>query len=524
MIEKLIRFLLALSRLPGCGWAQQSINAWRAQEWRRLLARIQVQGAIKKVKNVQKAGGDLLGINSRGGPSDAPRSTPGAAEPGTTIILPRPGRRTVSRTADDPPQESFAELDASALPIRGSGLNPLVDAAAELFCLVGQMRNTPACAQAEALRGSMADKIAAFDRTARVAGAANEQVVAARYALCTLLDETALSTPWGAESQWSRHSLLSQFHGETWGGEKFFLMVERVVAEPARHLPLLELLYVCLALGLQGRWRVLEGGRERLKAIQENLYRTIRGVRGDFERELSLRWRGIPDVRNRLARFVPLWAVGSFTAVALLVAYVGFAWNLARTADPVYARLARIGQEKALLVTMAPLRRTLTLREVLSADITAGLLDVVEQARGSTVEIRGDGLFASGSAEIDPRHGPLMQRIGDALNQFPGRVLVTGHTDNQPLALSRRVRFPTNWDLSQARAEAVSALLGGRLTDPTRLRAEGRGESEPKAANDSPQHRARNRRVEVTLLNGAEPGPQPRAGTTEAALPGRGRS
>ncbi|MGB0128920.1 MAG: type IVB secretion system protein IcmH/DotU, partial [Rhodocyclaceae bacterium] len=490
MIDKLIRFLHALSKLPGCRWALRLIDAWRAQERRRLGVRIQVHGAMRKVKNVHKTGADLLGIKSGGGLGEARHAAPGAVEAGTTIILPRPGGRAVPRTAEEARQEPIVELDAPALPIRGSGLNPLVDAAAELFCLVGRIRTTPACARADALRGRMADKVAAFDRAARVAGAANEQVVAARYAVCTLLDEMALSTPWGAESQWSRHSLLSQFHGETWGGEKFFLMVERILTEPARHLSLLEFMYVCIALGLQGKWRVLEGGRERLKAIQDNLYRTIRGVRGDFERELAPRWRGAPDVRNRLARFVPLWAVASFAAVALLVAYVGFAWNLARTADPVYGRLARIGQDQAMVVAMAPLPRTLTLREVLAADITAGLLEVIEQARGSTVEIRGDGLFPSGSAEIDPRHAPLIQRIGDALNQFPGRVLVTGHTDNQPLAVSRRVRFPTNWDLSQARAEAVSALLNGRLTETARIRAEGRGESEPKVANDSPQHRA----------------------------------
>lgn len=524
MIDKLIRFLLALGKLPGCRWALRLIDGWRAHQRRRLAVRIQVQGAIKKVRNVQKAGADLIGIQSGGGPGEAPQAAPGGAEPGTTIILPRPGGRAVLQPADEVSRAHAAELDAPALPIRGSGLNPLVDAAAALFCLVGQMRTTAACAGAEALRGRMADKIAEFDRAARAAGAANEQVVAARYALCTLLDETALSTPWGADSQWSRHSLLSQFHGETWGGEKFFLMVERVVTEPARHLPLLEFLYVCIALGLQGKWRVLEGGRERLKAIQDNLCRTIRGARGEFEHALSPRWRGVAETRHRLARFVPLWAVGSFTAVALLGAYAGFAWNLARTADPVYDRLARIGQHQVMLASVAPLRRTQTLREVLAADIAAGLLDVVEQARGSTVEIRGDGLFASGSAEIEPRHAPLIQRIGDALNQFPGRVLVTGHTDNQPLALSRRLRFPTNWDLSQARAEAVSGLLGGRLAEPARLRAEGRGESEPKVANDSPQRRAQNRRVEVTLLNSADPAPERRAGTTEAALAGKGQS
>ena len=92
-------------------------------------------------------------------------------------------------------------------------------------------------------------------------------------------------------------------------------------------------------------------------------------------------------------------------------------------------------------------------------------------------------------------------RIGDAMNQFDGPVLVAGHTDNVPLSGARRMRFPTNWHLSQARAEAVAAVVGSRLKRADRIRAEGRSDTEPKASNDTAEGRAQNRRVDVTLLN-----------------------
>jgi type VI secretion system protein ImpK len=76
-------------------------------------------------------------------------------------------------------------------------------------------------------------------------------------------------------------------------------------------------------------------------------------------------------------------------------------------------------------------------------------------------------------------------------------VLITGHTDNQPI---RSLRYPSNWDLSKARADAVKAVLA-QTVRPERLRAEGRADSEPVAPNDTPQGRAQNRRVELTLFS-----------------------
>ncbi|GMV47336.1 MAG: hypothetical protein AMXMBFR66_27340 [Pseudomonadota bacterium] len=135
---------------------------------------------------------------------------------------------------------------------------------------------------------------------------------------------------------------------------------------------------------------------------------------------------------------------------------------------------------------------------LLEPDIRAGAVQVLDQADRSVVTLLGDGLFASGSAEVETRALPLLQRIGAALARLPGPVTVTGHTDNQPI---RSLRFPSNWHLSQARAEAVKALLAQALP-AARLKAEGRADSEPVASNASAEGRARNRRVEITLMAG----------------------
>jgi len=111
------------------------------------------------------------------------------------------------------------------------------------------------------------------------------------------------------------------------------------------------------------------------------------------------------------------------------------------------------------------------------------------------VVIRGDGFFEPASADVADRVKPLLGRIAEALQQLPGPVMVTGHTDNQPI---RSLRFPSNWHLSQARADSVKALLGATLK-ADRLRADGRADSEPVDDNSSAAGRARNRRVELTL-------------------------
>jgi type VI secretion system protein ImpK len=94
---------------------------------------------------------------------------------------------------------------------------------------------------------------------------------------------------------------------------------------------------------------------------------------------------------------------------------------------------------------------------------------------------------------------PLLLAIADALNQVPGQVVISGHTDNVPM---RSMRFPSNWVLSEARANAVRQILASRVA-PDRMTAQGLADTQPVVPNDSAANRAMNRRVEITLTAGA---------------------
>lgn len=506
--EKLMRFLGLLSNVPGMEWAGEYADRMRASQHRRLYYKDLVVDAYEDAMDAKEAGMDVLGMGHKEHDDDdrtrvrLPGAEAGpAADPDHTVMRPRPGGRGAAPLAGRAQGAAASVPDRGvAVTLRGSGLNPLLDAATSLFTLARQLHNTLRHPDPAGLRAQMARSIAAFDAGARENGVAAETVVTARYALCTLLDEIVLTTPWGSESQWSRSSLLSEFHKETWGGEKFFLALERILKEPGRHLDLIEFFYVCMCLGLEGKYRVLDRGRDQLAAVMDHTYRAIRGVRGDIEQELSPHWRGV-EARRRMSHAVPMWTIAALTGVLLLAAYLGFTYSLAQLAEPPYLALSRIGQDSRLTAIVKPVPRTLTLRELLAQDIAAGLVDVLEQTQGSTVEIRGDGFFASGSAEVQTKVQPVLERIGDAMNQFDGPILVAGHTDNVPLSGAKRMLFPTNWHLSQARAEAVAKIVAARLKTPGRVRAEGRSDTEPKATNDTPEGRAQNRRVDVTLLN-----------------------
>jgi type VI secretion system protein ImpK len=146
--------------------------------------------------------------------------------------------------------------------------------------------------------------------------------------LCTVVDEAVVTTPWGNESAWSQMSLLSSFHNETFGGEKFFQLLEHLSRNPVKHLAMLELMYICLSLGFEGKYRVLPRGMLELEAIRDSLYRQIRQLRGDIPRELSPHWEGLKDGRRRLVRIVPGWLVAVATVAGLALLYAGFGWVL----------------------------------------------------------------------------------------------------------------------------------------------------------------------------------------------------
>jgi len=443
-----------------------------------------------------------------------------------TILRPRPGRRpgapgpaaggpaapgsagapVPTRAAPPqgsprpaPPPESSSGLSPGVADFVSAGRNPILQAAVPLLVLAGSLRGQIANADVESLRRQCVQEIRDFEDRCRRASVPDADVLAARYALCTVLDEAVLNTPWGAQSGWAGQSLLVTFHREAQGGEKFFQLLDRLLGEPQRYLALLELWYVCLSLGFEGRYRLDERGASRLADIRRDLYLRIEQLRGSSEPALSPRWTGVEDRRNAVLRLVPLWVVAVATVAILIGAWLLFDSRLSDRSAPISAALANVGLqhlEAAAPSNIAPSG----LSGMLAPQIAAGLVAVSEQGARTSITLTVPDLFASGSTRVNARFDSLMRAIGAALSSVPGRIIVIGHTDDQPV---HSLQFQNNYELSQARAATVARLLEGQVTDASRFETIGKGDSDPLyRPADLPQNRARNRRVEIELLRG----------------------
>ncbi|MDB6012830.1 MAG: motB 1 [Gammaproteobacteria bacterium] len=428
-------------------------------------------------------------------PSGGQASAPGAA-PWPAADGPASGPSAAPWSGGAPAAPPQAASFTPLSDFSQASTNPLVQAAVPLLVLAGRLRGQIANADIESLRRQAIQEMRSFEDRARQADVPPEDVLAARYALCTVLDEAVLNTPWGADGNWSNQSLLVTFHREAAGGEKFFQILERVSSEPQRYLVLLELLYVCLALGFEGKYRLDDRGAARLAEIRETLYRRIEGLRESVETELSPRWKGVEDRRNAVMRFVPLWIVASACLVLLVGSYIYFDSKLSTRAEPVSALLARVGLESLDPVAPPPVGTpTSGLRELLASQIASGRLSVEESGERTLITITATDLFASGSASINRSYETLVHEVATALNSVPGRILVIGHTDDQAL---RSLRFKDNYELSRARAVQVANLIRGFVTDGSRIEAAGKGALEPRyLPADAAANRARNRRVEI---------------------------
>jgi len=388
--------------------------------------------------------------------------------------------------------------------------NSLTGAAISLLSLVAQLRSTTSHPDVAGLRARIIEEIKQFEIKIKNQGVPSEQVQAARYALCTLLDETVLNTPWGCNSIWSTQSLLIFFHKESWGGEKFFLILKNCMQQPGTHLDLLEMLYFCMCLGFEGRYRVEDHGLSKLEEIRENAYQIIQRQRGDVERALSLHWQGIKDKRNVLAKFVPLWVIASVAALVLMLSFLGFLYLINSASNPLLSKLYVLKDsfdvQPVTVVETIPVVETPAappplslfdqLNTFLEPEVRRGEVMLLNRNGKIVIRIMSNGFFASGSDKIMTQYFPLLNKISQALSKVSGRIMVVGHTDSSPIFSAK---FPSNWDLSKARALSVAEVLTNNNKISATIVSEGRADTQPMVANDSVEHKAMNRRVEIIL-------------------------
>ena len=137
------------------------------------------------------------------------------------------------------------------------------------------------------------------------------------------------------------------------------------------------------------------------------------------------------------------------------------------------------------------------LRQRLEEEIARGNLLVREEDSNVVIQILEQDSFASGEADVQEQFLPVLESISDVIADLPNAIIVSGHTDNVPISSGR---FRSNWDLSAARAASVAHALLENAVGPQRIMITGHADTQPRADNDSPESRARNRRIDITLL------------------------
>ncbi|MFT5083872.1 MAG: type VI secretion system protein ImpK [Lentisphaeria bacterium] len=258
---------------------------------------------------------------------------------GNTLQQPAPLAGVVPRNA----QRQAPAMDSQASYFRiASGLNPLVDAASPLIAVFEKTRKSMSHPNVGGLHQRLTSEIRIFETRVREMGVAPEIALSTRYLLCSALDEAVLNTPWGSDSAWAQRTLLSVFHNETSGGEKFFLILDRVRQSPAENINVLELIYILLSLGFEGKYRLMSRGRDAIETIRDDLFSIIRNYRGEYERNLSDRWQGLGQSKNTLAHYIPMWVIVTLVVALLFFGFSGFRYWLYETATPVYEQLETI--------------------------------------------------------------------------------------------------------------------------------------------------------------------------------------
>jgi chemotaxis protein MotB len=200
--------------------------------------------------------------------------------------------------------------------------------------------------------------------------------------------------------------------------------------------------------------------------------------------------------------------LAAMLVVGALAAYLF--WDYAaqyRRADESEKKAEAVSKEKA--GELARLKKAQDeMLKSLQQEVEKGEVTISRLADRLSVQILDKILFASGEATISAKGRDVLVRVGKVLADARGKdkiIRIEGHTDNVPIGESLREKFPTNWELSTARAtNVVRLLIESSKIPPDALEVAGLGEHHPVAGNDTPEGRRQNRRIEIIFYSRAK--------------------
>lgn len=454
-------------------------------------------------------GGGGARLDARPPRLDSRRGPPPTLAPMPAFLTAtRPGG--ASPDADAPPPAPPAAPPHIPEPRLRGALNPLLGAAAPVLDLATGLRDRVTHDDPDGVRDEALAALHRFETDAASAGLPPDDIRLARFVLCATLDDILRATPWGLRTPWIQDGLTAALAPEAGAGglgageaDRVFDLLDTMLGNPRLHRRALELVYACLSLGFEGKYRDKPRGAHDLAHLRDELYRILRRARGPATPALSPA-AGTAQRFRPLGIPVPSWLAWAAVALGLALLYGQLAASLARQAAPVAARIAALVPDAPVeIARLAPppppsagpaLIARVT--AALAPEIRTGAVEVLAGEDGAlVVRIPAAAMFATGSDAVKARHRAVVERVGQALAPEAGSVRVVGHTDDQT---PRSGRFPDAQLLTEVRADAVRRLLE-RPLGAARLSSEGRADAEPVALNDTPAGRDANRRIDVRL-------------------------
>jgi len=213
--------------------------------------------------------------------------------------------------------------------LRGGFENLMLDAASPLFGLVIRLRTLDDLPNLADVHKTVQNQVSNIREEIQQHGYPIVHQEVYSYALCLYLDEAVMSRPWGNNSCWSHEPLLSIFHDETQGGEKIFVLLERVMQAPREFQDVLEFLYFCFCLGLRGKHALDPKCEDIINALISRMHTVIRELRGPTPQEVCDPYSNVVHCPHRPRRWEwPWWSPLVISGVAMVCAYSYYSYRL----------------------------------------------------------------------------------------------------------------------------------------------------------------------------------------------------
>ena len=231
----------------------------------------------------------------------------------------------------------------------------LLDLLYDGFVMLFLLRRKQSPAGAEQFLGNIRSYLAEFERNAKKLHATPEEIYAAKYAFCAAVDEFVLRTPeFAVRTEWERRPLQLVLFGDQLAGENFFEMLEKERSQGASRVQVLEVFYMCLLLGFQGKY-IIEG-QEKLNYLTARLGDEIANMKGK-RAAFAPHWPLPDQISHSIRRDTPEWVVAAVFSLIALIGFIGLSTHLKHETQGMlssYQELVRLGPKPVNLTISLP--------------------------------------------------------------------------------------------------------------------------------------------------------------------------